>query len=256
MQVVSYQQIIPLVKTAVWYGTEDTNNDERKNEGTENGLQENGVLDLAKGGLLDPDFAIKHLADEIALLVLGNPRLILVTVAGVLSSKSLHRVGFEVEAFGFVVRGEQFPGSQMSVMHAVKNNAHSLPGSDESRNTDEETDEGEDAPGSTGAAESDEDSCNKTTYNSTDTEASSKDDTGTVAIADSPANEVGMSLTAQRPLDRVSNTTKGGGVSGVLKGVQQIGALPGREVELASTTVGNIDGYDAGNLLAVRLNGD
>jgi len=44
-------------------------------------------------------------------------------------------------------------------------------------------------------------------------------------------------------------------VSGVLQGMKQRTALFRREVELARSTVGNVDRDDAVDLLTVRLNG-
>jgi hypothetical protein len=57
--------------------TEDTDSNRRNNKRTEDGLHEDGVLDLAKSGFLDPDLAVKDLADNVALLVAGHPRLVL-----------------------------------------------------------------------------------------------------------------------------------------------------------------------------------
>ena len=58
-------------------GAEDTNGNTADNERTKDGLDEDSVLDLAKSRLLDPDFAIEDLADNVPLLVLGDPWLIL-----------------------------------------------------------------------------------------------------------------------------------------------------------------------------------
>ena len=86
----------------------------------EQSLDEDGILDLSKGRLLDPYFAVKDLADEISFLIPGNPRLILVAVAR--SETVEGALGDIVRVGGFVVRaGEQFPWSEMTVMHTVKN---------------------------------------------------------------------------------------------------------------------------------------
>lgn len=60
----------------------DADSNAADNERTKNGLDKDRVLDLAESGLLDPNFAVKHLADDIALLVLGDPGLVLPRVAG------------------------------------------------------------------------------------------------------------------------------------------------------------------------------
>ena len=62
------------------YSTEDANDHDRKNERAKYRLHEDGVLDLAEGRLLDPNFAVEYLADDVALFVLGNPRLVLIAV--------------------------------------------------------------------------------------------------------------------------------------------------------------------------------
>lgn len=66
---------------ALWESAEDTDDDGRYDECAKNGLQEDGVLNLAEGRLLDPDFAVKDLASNVALLILGYPWLILVAIA-------------------------------------------------------------------------------------------------------------------------------------------------------------------------------
>ena len=64
------------------HSTEDTNYDEGDDCCTEYRLQEDGILDLAQRRLLDPYLPIENLADDVALLILCNPRLILVAIAG------------------------------------------------------------------------------------------------------------------------------------------------------------------------------
>lgn len=59
------------------YGGQNT----RSDESTDQRLNEDGVLNLSKGWLLNPDLTIKDFTDDIALLVLGDPRFILVAVA-------------------------------------------------------------------------------------------------------------------------------------------------------------------------------
>lgn len=144
----------------------------------------------------------------------------------------------------------------MSVVHAVQDNAHSLPSSDEGGDADEESDEGEDTPGPTSAAEGDENSGDEASDDTCDPEPTSEDDAGAIAIADGPANEVGVGLPTQRPLDGGSHLPEGRWVGRILQSMEQGGALLGREIELARTTIGNVDGDDARDLLSVRLNGD
>lgn len=144
----------------------------------------------------------------------------------------------------------------MAVMHAVQDNTHALPGSDQGRDSDQESDDGKNSPSSTSVTESNENGSDETAYNAGDTKTAGKDDAGAVAVADSPADEVWMGLAAQRPLDRGGNVAEGRRMGGVLKRVQQLVALFGGEVELASASISDIDGDDSGDLFAVRLDGD
>lgn len=123
--------------------TEDTDDDEGNNGRAENCLQEDSVLNLAQSWLLDPDLAIEDLADDVPLLVLSDPRLVLVAIARCMRRETVIRVVLDVNAsFWFVIGYEQLPGTQMTMVHAVENDAHSLPGSDQCGYSDHETDEG------------------------------------------------------------------------------------------------------------------
>lgn len=65
-----------LEEVSVWHGAEDTDEDGRQDESAEQTLDEDGILNLAQRGLLDPDLAIEDAADDVALGVLGNPGLV------------------------------------------------------------------------------------------------------------------------------------------------------------------------------------
>lgn len=80
---------IRLVKVTVRDGDEDGGQDARSDKGTDQRLNKDGVLDLTQSWLLDPNLTVKDLADDIALLVLGDPRLILVAVAVVADQRLL-----------------------------------------------------------------------------------------------------------------------------------------------------------------------
>ena len=62
-------------------GAEDADGHGGDDEGTDDGLDEDGVLDLAESRFLNPDFAVKHLSDNIALLISGDPWLIFPGIA-------------------------------------------------------------------------------------------------------------------------------------------------------------------------------
>jgi hypothetical protein len=108
-------------EVALWECAEDSCRDGRKDEGAEDGLEEDGVLDLSESWLLDPDFAVEDLADEIALLVFGHPWLVFPAVARVLGCMTLERIGLHVDTIGLVLGREQLPWSEMTVVHTVEN---------------------------------------------------------------------------------------------------------------------------------------
>lgn len=66
-----------LVEISARHCTEDAHKNARQDERTKEGLQKDSVLDLAQGRLLDPDFAVEDLADNVSLLVCGNPWFVL-----------------------------------------------------------------------------------------------------------------------------------------------------------------------------------
>jgi hypothetical protein len=131
------------------------------------------------------------------------------------------------------------------VVKAVKNDTHTLPGGDQGRNTEDEKNDGEYTPSTSNMTECDDDECDDGSDDEEDTETASKDDTGTVAIADGPSNEVGMSLTAKRVLDGIDDLTESGGMGRVLKSLEKLVSLTTREIELAWRALSNVDRDDA-----------
>jgi hypothetical protein len=76
-------------------GAEDTDDDCSNDHGCDDGLQEDGVLDLPESWLLDPHLTVEDLPDEIPLFVFRNPWLVFVAV---MSPKTIERSSFEVVA--------------------------------------------------------------------------------------------------------------------------------------------------------------
>ncbi len=66
---------------ALWNGKEDGCGNRTDDERADDGLDEDGVLNRAESGFLNPYFTIEYLADDIALVVFSDPRLVLVAVA-------------------------------------------------------------------------------------------------------------------------------------------------------------------------------
>lgn len=70
-----------LKEVSVRHGAENTNEDGRQDESAEQTLDEDGVLNLAQRRLLNPNLAIENFADDVALGVFGDPRLVFEGVA-------------------------------------------------------------------------------------------------------------------------------------------------------------------------------
>jgi len=106
------------------------------------------------------------------------------------------------------------------MVHAVQDNTHALPGGDERSDTDEPAKERKNAPAATSGRKSDDDVGNETGDYAKDTETTSKNNTRAVTVADGPADEVGVSLLAERELYSGDYITEGRWVSRVLQRVE------------------------------------
>ena len=73
-------------------------------------------------------------------------------------------------------------------------NAHALPSGDQSRYTNDEANSRQDSPTTPSVAESNKDTSNHATNDATEAKPTGEDHAGSVAIADSPADEVRVSL--------------------------------------------------------------
>jgi hypothetical protein len=144
----------------------------------------------------------------------------------------------------------------VTVVHAVEDNAHSLPGGDESSDTNEPAKEWDDAPATAGGGECDDEVGDQASSDGEYTKTTSEDDTRTVAVADRPSNEVGVRLSAKGVLDGGDDGVEGGWVGSVLEGVKKSLLLTRGKVEFAWRVVSDVDGDDAGDLIAVWLCGD
>lgn len=131
------------------------------------------------------------------------------------------------------------------MVKAVQNDAHAFPGGNESGDADEPGGEGDDAPGATGGAEDEEEVDQEAGEDEEDAEAACKGDAGWIAVADGPADEVGMRLPAEGVFDRGGGGAEGGRVGGVLKSVQDCLALAAGDVEFAWATFGDVGADDA-----------
>lgn len=189
-----------------------------KQKGRKHRLDENRVLDLSQRRLLDPDLTIKNLADHIALLVLDNPRLILI---GFASPGRIHRC---LLALGLWVL-EELPWAKVAVVHAVKNNAHALIGCNQCRSTKDPEESGDGTETTLLLGQGQENGEEETGEDEENAEAAGEDDAGAVAVADGPADEVWVGLAAEGGLDGAVDIAEGGRVGGVLEGLQKDDAL-------------------------------
>lgn len=147
--------------------------------------------------------------------------------------KSVHRLQLGIEALWLVVGREQLPRTKVAVVHAVEDDAHALPRRDQRRYADEEAEEREHAPRATGVAERQDNGSDQPDHDPADAQTTGEDDTRTVTVADGPADEVGVSLAAERPLDRRHDVLERRRVGRVLERVEKSCALLGREIELS-----------------------
>ena len=242
----------PSVIIAFWESAKDPHRDGSDDQCTAQGLEKDGVLDLAESRLLDPDLAIEDFADEVPLLVFGNPRFVFV---GIGAAKCVGRLLAHIHGLGrsIISFSEKLPWSKVAMVHAMQDNAHTLPSSDKRRDTDHEADGGKDPPAATGVAESDEDSGDDAAYNSGGAQTSGENNAWPVAVADGPADEVGMGLVTERPLDSSDDGCESTWMCGVGKGVEEGRPLFGREVKLARRAVSDVGSDDTGDFLAKRL---
>lgn len=89
-----------------------------------------------------------------------------------------------------------------------------------------------------------------------DSGVADEENAGFVAIADAPTDEVGVGLTAQGTFDDIPDQGEGGGVGGVLEGMEDGGAGFVGEVQLAGGVGGEIMGDDAVDFGAMGLDSD
>jgi len=144
----------------------------------------------------------------------------------------------------------------MTVVETVKHNTHALPGSDQRGDTENVEKKWEHTPRTADMGQCDEQISEYAEHDQADTKTTGKDNTRTVAIADGPANEVGMSLTTERPFDSSGNIAPCRRVSGVGEGMEERRAFSTRQVELTGSTISDVDADDTVDLVTERLDGD
>ncbi|KAI6775438.1 hypothetical protein HG530_002196 [Fusarium avenaceum] len=139
--------------------------------------------------ITEANFAVKHLADDVALLVLDNPWLILVAVFGAEGFKT--SLGCVVHVLAV---HEQLPRPYVAVVHSVQDNAHALVGCDERADTKNKSDGCQGPVSSSSAAQSDDQGNDDAGGNETNAQCASEEHTCRVTIANRPSDKVGVSL--------------------------------------------------------------
>ena len=84
-----YAKHMHLVVVAFRESTKYSHRDGSDDQSTSKSLHEDGVLDLPKSRLLDPDFAIKDFTDDVAFLVFGDPGFVFVAVGAAKSVEGI-----------------------------------------------------------------------------------------------------------------------------------------------------------------------
>jgi len=141
-------------------------------------------------------------------------------------------------------------------MHAMKDNAHALPSSNQGGYANHEADERKKTPAAACAAQGDENGGSEASDNTGHAQTTCEDDTRAVPVANGPSNEIGMGLATKGPLNSRDDVTESGWMGCVLKSVEQTTTFLGGYVELTTTAIGNVDGDDPVDLFTIRLHGN
>lgn len=91
-----------------------------------------------------------------------------------------------------IVALEQLPWTEMAMVHAVENDTHSFPSGDERRDTDHEWNERHDSPTTSCTAQAQQNASNNPAEDASNAETAGENDARAVAVADGPANEIGV----------------------------------------------------------------
>ena len=89
-----------------------------------------------------------------------------------------------------------------------------------------------------------------------DSHSSDEENAGLVAVANGPADEVGMRLASKGRFGDCHGGFEGGGVGGVLEGVQAMRAVFVAKIQLARRVEGDVVAHHAVYFLSHWLDGD
>ena len=112
-----YADHMHLIVVAFGERAKDPHGDSSDDQCTTKSLHEDGVLDLPKSRLLDPDFTIEDFPDNVAFLVFGDPGFVFVAIG---AADSVERTFAHVPGGFVVVFSEKLPWAEMAMVHTVK----------------------------------------------------------------------------------------------------------------------------------------
>ena len=112
-----YAGRMQLVVVAFWERAKNSHGYGSDDQPASEGLTEDGVLDLPKRRLLNPDLTIKDFANDVTFLVFGHPGFVFVAIG---AAESVEGTFAHLHRGPVIVFGKKLPRAEMAVVHAVE----------------------------------------------------------------------------------------------------------------------------------------
>jgi hypothetical protein len=122
----------------------------------------------------------------------------------------------------------------------MEDEAEAFVGGYDGAEADEPEEGGEDTVPARGVGEGEDCGDDEAGGDAFDAEAADEEYAGFVAVADGPADEIGMGLAAQGCVGDLEGGVEGGGVGGMLEGVDDEGAVFVGEIQFSWGRVGDV----------------
>lgn len=196
---------------------------------TQQALHKDGILNLPQRRLPDPNLPIKHLPHHVPPLIFHNPRLALKTIP---RPKALKRPLPPRRSLLDLLplSQKQLPRPHMPMMHPMQHDTHPLPRRHQRRRPQHPPDRRQRAPPARARRQRQQHRGNDTRDDQSCAEDAREEYPRRVAVADGPADEVGVGLAAEGGLDGADDVAQRRGVRGVGEGVEGGFLLAVREV--------------------------
>lgn len=196
---------------------------------TQQALHKDGILNLPQRRLPDPNLPIKHLPHHVPPLIFHNPRLALKAIP---RPKALERPLPPRRSLLDLLplSQKQLPRPHMSMMHPMQHDTHPLPRRHQRRRPQHPPDRRQRAPPARARRQRQQHRGNDTRDDQSCAEDAREEYPRRVAVADGPADEVGVGLAAEGGLDGADDVAQRRGVRGVGEGVEGGFLLAVREV--------------------------